>query len=225
MKKLLILSTIILVLAIVWRVSKIGAEHIPKSIDKMQEEEGIPVEVTPSKTMQIKEENEYLGTIEGILQANVYGQLPEKVSKVHVKMGQKVRAGQTLFSLRYNPQTMLKVAQAGHRYASINFMRNMRLYEDGAISEMQMDAARYALENAAAQTANAAKYLRIESPITGKIIGLNLEEGDLASPASIAAVVGRIDTIKVVLKIGELQATKIVPVSYTHLTLPTILRV
>ncbi|MBN1233235.1 MAG: efflux RND transporter periplasmic adaptor subunit [Candidatus Coatesbacteria bacterium] len=209
MKKILILFLIILVVLVVWKASTLGAKYVPKSIPAIQEEQGYPVEVVKAKTISIKEEHEYLGPVKGLLHADIYGFLAEKVSKVHVKVGQNVRAGQTLYSLRYNPQTMLNVAQAGHRYAAVNFMRIMRLHRDGAATDMQLDQAKYALENASAQTANASKMMRIESPINGKVISLFLNQGDLASPMNIAAVIGRTDSIRVEIKVGEMEAAKL----------------
>jgi RND family efflux transporter MFP subunit len=142
------------------------------------------------------------GTAEPIQQATLSTKLMGSVTRVHVREGDLVRAGQLLLELdaqdlnakRARAAAALGEAQAVHGEAELHAARIRALYADSAAAKAQLDAAETGLARAAAgvEAARAAtaeveavaQYAMIRAPFGGVITRRFVDPGAFAAPGA-----------------------------------------
>ena len=147
--------------------------------------------------------NPYLtasGTIEAVNSANLSTRMMGYVTKVHVKVGDKVSKGQLLVSIN-NTDLQAKQAQvnagiteatAAFNNAKKDYNRFKSLLADSSVSQKEFDdmSANYEMAKARLEGANQMKneinaqfaYSNITAPFSGIITGKSIETGDMANP-------------------------------------------
>ncbi len=140
------------------------------------------------------------GKIESENSANVSTRMSGYVTKVHVKMGQKVAAGQLLVSID-NTDLQAKKAQANaavlqavanYNNAKKDFDRFTALFNQQSASQKELDdmTSRYEMAKAGLEAAKQMRnevtaqfsYSNITAPFSGEITNTFVKEGDLANP-------------------------------------------
>ena len=140
------------------------------------------------------------GTIEAVKSANLSTRMMGNVTKVHVKVGDKVTKGQLLVSIN-NTDLQAKKAQvsagiteatAAYNSASKDYNRFKNLLADNSVSQKEFDdmTAHYEMAKARLEGANQMKneinaqfaYSNITAPFSGVITGKSIETGDMANP-------------------------------------------
>lgn len=202
----------------------------------------IPVEVAAVKRGELQATLSVPARVYPGQQVPVVPQVAGRAVSVPVNLGDKVRAGQLLVALESGDyagqvrqaEAALELAQAALSQARINydnarenFARMESLYNDGAVSQQQYDAARHQLEVAEAQlqetapaqvrqaqaaldlARNQLEKTRVTSPIAGIIGQLNVEKGQMVSPTGAVAVVVDLDTVRVRGEVSDLDVNKI----------------
>ena len=140
----------------------------------------------------------YTGTLEGEKQAVIYAKIAEAVEAVHVREGQSVRAGQVMISLdRTGPSSRYREALSLYRNAEKNSQKMQYLFSEGAVSELQNDAARTNYEVAKAGFEAAEKLVEVQSPIDGVVTSLKVSRGDFPAPGQELATVATVDRLRV----------------------------
>lgn len=142
------------------------------------------------------------GTAEPIQQATLSTKLMGSVTRVHVREGDVVRAGQLLLELdaqdlaakRARAAATLREAQAVHGEAELHAGRIRALYADSAAAKAQLDAAETGLARAAAgveaaravaaEVEAAAQYAQIRAPFGGVITQRFVDPGAFAAPGT-----------------------------------------
>lgn len=122
------------------------------------------------------------------------------VSKIPVKVGDKVNKGQLLISINNNDieakkaqaNAQLTQAEAGFANAEKDFDRFKKLYEQNSVSQKEFDdiTSRYTIAKAQVEAAKQMKneinamlsYSNITAPFNGIITSKNINEGDMANP-------------------------------------------
>ena len=163
-----------------------------------QENEFPTMEVTTSDVVLSEQ---YPATIQGRQDIEIRPQVSGTISKVNVKEGQKVRKGQSLFTIDQVPfkaalqmaQANVESAEAGVATAQLVYNSRVELYAKNVISEFdlltaknQLLTANAALAQAKAQLVNAENnmsYTQVLSPADGVVGTLPLREGALVSPS------------------------------------------
>jgi membrane fusion protein (multidrug efflux system) len=85
----------------------------------------------------------FTGTLEGVRQAVITAKIAEAVEKVMVSEGDRVEADQVLIQLdRTGPTSNFIQAQSLYLNAEKNYKKMKYLYDEGAVSESQFDAAK-----------------------------------------------------------------------------------
>jgi RND family efflux transporter MFP subunit len=140
------------------------------------------------------------GKIEAENSANLSTRMMGYVTKIHVKVGQKVGAGQLLVSIN-NTDLLAKKAQvdasilqatAGYNNAKKDYDRFVNLYKQQSASQKELDdmTARYEMAKAGLEGAKQMRnevmaqfsYSNITAPFSGTVINTFVKEGDMANP-------------------------------------------
>ena len=171
----------------------------------------------------------YSATIRGRQDIDIYPQVSGTIEKLCVTEGQTVRRGQLLFVIDQIPYRAalktatanVEAARAAMATAELTYKSNKELYAQKVVSEFSLKTAENAfltakaqLTQAEAQETNARNnlsYTEVKSPSDGVVGALPYRAGALVSaniPYPLTTVSDNSETV-----------------SYTHLTLPTILRV
>ena len=173
------------------------------SLDKIYERNGYPVEtitVTPG-TLEVWKE--FSGTIRGERQSELTSSLTTRVLEVHVTEGDEVSKGDLLITLDPD-DAAYGAAMGGYRQtkeqynqAYRDYIRVKELYEAGAVSKQEYEAARTAFEIYRATFDAASGLVRITSPMDGIVTEIAVSEGDPVSHDDILATVAIIDTVRI----------------------------
>ncbi len=140
------------------------------------------------------------GQIEAAQFANISTRMMGYVTRVHVKVGDKVRKGQSLIDINNADMEAKKAqTQAGIMQAQARFMtakkdmdRFQVLYDQNSASPKEFDDVKAQYEIAEAQLENARQmekeveamlsYTNIKAPFTGVITSKSVKTGDMANP-------------------------------------------
>lgn len=177
---------IVLVIIIVAVVGVVVFKHGKKQAPQVKKE--IPnVKVQKITTQNISSEVQYAGKLEAVKSVTVSPKNPGKVTAVNVNVGDKVTAGQSLFTLDtssvsatlQSQQAALNSARAGVNDSILKYQQSIdktqityndavsyyekekKLYDAGAISQQELDKAKLAVDNASVDLKNAQENLKL----------------------------------------------------------------
>jgi membrane fusion protein (multidrug efflux system) len=140
----------------------------------------------------------YTGSLEGEKQADIYSKLAETVEKIHVRENQPVTVNQVLISLdRFGPSTRYNETRSLFLNSEKNYNKLEFLFNEGAISESQYDAARTDYEVTKANFEAVKKLVDIEAPITGVVTAIDVSEGNFVSIGQKLATVATVGKLRV----------------------------
>lgn len=160
-----------------------------------------PAIVTVSAPLQreITEWDEYIGRFEASRSVELRPRVSGQVTAVHFEDGQMVQQGQPLFTIDPRPyRAALAEAQAGVatarsdlQLAQSDLARALRLVEDDAVAQSEVDAlrARVNAANAALAAAQArvrsrsldVEFATVRAPISGRISDRRIDPGNLVA--------------------------------------------
>ncbi len=161
------------------------------------------------------------GKIEAENSANVSTRMMGFVTKVHVKVGQKVGAGQLLVSIN-NADLQAKKAQvdaailqatAGYNNAKKDFDRFVALFNQQSASQKELDdmTARFEMAKAGLEGAKQMRnevmaqfsYANITAPFSGVVTNTFIKEGDMANPGMPLVSVEGVAKLQVTAMVSE----------------------
>ncbi len=140
------------------------------------------------------------GKIEAENSANLSTRMMGYVTKVHVKVGQHVNAGQLLVSInssdlqakRAQVEAAVLQATAGYNNAKKDYDRFTNLFKQQSASQKELDdmTARYEMAKAGLEGAKQMRnevqaqfsYSNITAPFSGEVTNTFVKEGDMANP-------------------------------------------
>ncbi|WP_282135502.1 efflux RND transporter periplasmic adaptor subunit [Seonamhaeicola maritimus] len=140
------------------------------------------------------------GKVQAVNSSNLSTRIMGHVSKIHVKVGDKVKKGQLLLSVN-NADMSAKLAQvnaniteakAGLENAEKDYNRFKNLFDSGSASQKELDdvTAHYNMVKARFEAAGQMKnevqaqfnYINIRAPFNGIVSNQFINEGDMANP-------------------------------------------
>lgn len=140
------------------------------------------------------------GKVQAVNSSNLSTRIMGHVSKIHVKVGDKVKKGQLLLSVN-NADMSAKLAQvnaniteakAGFENAEKDYNRFKNLFDSGSASQKELDdvTAHYNMVKARFEAASQMKnevqaqfsYINIRAPFNGVVSNKFINEGDMANP-------------------------------------------
>lgn len=161
------------------------------------ERPAVPVRVQVLQPLTENVTKTYTGSLEGQNQAVIYAKIAEAVDSVLVREGDRVQAGQILLKLdRAGSMSNYQQAQSVYRNAEKNYRKMQTLYEQGAISESQLDASRTDYEVAQAAFEATRQLVEIQSPIPGTVTAVNVRRGDYLSQGQVVATVASTERLR-----------------------------
>lgn len=161
------------------------------------------------------------GKIEAENSANLSTRMMGYVTKVHVKVGQKVGAGQLLVSIN-NTDLQAKKAQvdasilqatAGYNNAKKDYDRFVALFKQQSASQKELDdmTSRYEMAKAGLEGAKQMRnevlaqfsYSNITAPFSGTVTNTFVKEGDMANPGMPLVSVEGVSKLEVTAMVSE----------------------
>ena len=188
-----------------------------------------PLAVNTQRT-QVSEKQQGLrltGTVEGLTSAIISSRYSGQVEEMNVENGQMVQVGTPL--LRTDSQELgnnVRLAENGVRKATVNHdniavncRRQQSLYDMGAVSKQNLEAAQtqYAtsqaeVDDAAANLAIAQKRLSdatVTSPVTGVVANKQVTLGQMVSAGTQLMTVEQIDAVYVTVQVEQQDIDKV----------------
>lgn len=208
MKKL-ILTIVILAIGgiIAWRFATVGEKEETLSIQDVQREKGVPVEVFEVQPQSLERWRDFTGTVEGIRQVNLFTNSAARVMQILKEEGDAVKKGEIIIRLDPMSGSMSSTAYESAKLnldsAKRNYDRIKNLYEAGAVSKAEFENIGDALELAKAALSDTTANLDIKSPISGVVTEISTEVGSNADSGQGLAVVADISSVKIKLDVSQ----------------------
>jgi len=162
---------------------------------------GIPVEVAAVSKGQLTQRIRLFGTIEGEQQAEVIAATPNVLQRVHVHVGEEVRSGKVLASMRDVALSPLgfrhEPLRAQYDATRADLERIESLHAQGAVTDQQVEHARAMTDAARADYEAAVAAIRIPSPIDGTVTRIDFREGEMVPNDRPLMQIAQIDTVMV----------------------------
>lgn len=137
----------------------------------------------------------------------------EQIKAVHVKVGDKVSAGQVLAQLDNETSAInLSNAQLAYDNAYTNYENAKQLFELGAVSQSDLNQLKMAYENAnntLRQAQMAMDYATVTAPISGTVTMVNANVGSFATASVPMFEIANVDTLEISTGINEQNVSKI----------------
>jgi len=186
---------------------------------------GMPVQIAVVKTETIPDLTEYLSVMKSRHSANINPQVEGQITKILVKSGDRVKAGQPLLQIdplkqqaTVSSQEAARAAQeANVQLAKVSYERAKKLSEAGVISRADYDSAQSTYEAAVAQLksleeqVNTQKvelhYYSVSAPMDGIVGDIPVRVGDRVAVTTLLTTVD---------EPGALEAYIYVPVDHSH---------
>jgi membrane fusion protein (multidrug efflux system) len=180
-------------------------ENEAKTAIVSQNNAAVSVKTTQVKTEAISLDFVANGNFEPIQELTFSAEKSGKVISVLVKEGDYVTVGQTLLIVRsdiinVNAQT----AQAAYNNTQVDYSRYENAYKTGGVTKQQLDQAKLALTNAAANLKQAninAGDTRVKAPIKGFINKKYIEPGSILTGMPASAMFDIVNVSKLKLKV------------------------
>ena len=172
---------------------------------------------TSSTTMQ----STYPATIKGVQDVEIHPKVQGFITKINVKEGQTVNAGEVLFVLdnvTYQAQVRQAQAQVNTNTANLNtakltYENSQKLFESGVIGDYELKSSKNSYESAVANLAasqanlTSAKemlsFCYVKSPAAGVVGSLPLKVGTLVSASNTLTTVSNISSMEVYFSMTE----------------------
>lgn len=163
-----------------------GGENNNQSPYGQQQAMPYPVITIPSETVTAYVS--YPTSLEGVINSEVRAKASGFITRVLVDEGEKVRKGQTLFTLETQSLSEdAAAAQANVNAAQVEVNKLIPLVEKNIISNVQLETAKAKLVQAKSGYNSIAAnigYATIKSPVDGYVGAIPFREGALISPTS-----------------------------------------
>jgi RND family efflux transporter MFP subunit len=167
----------------------------------------MPVQVAPVTFSPVPNSDTYVATIKSRRSSTMQPQVDGNITKIFVKSGDVVKAGQVLMRIDPLKQKAAVESQQGtqaqkkavYEYSQIEVERQRKLFEAGVVSRDAYDQATQAYQNAKGDyEANAAltitqreqlAYYDIRAPFEGTVGDIPVHLGDYVSPTTLLTTV------------------------------------
>ena len=144
---------------------------------------GVPVETAEVDRGQLTQRVRLFGVLEGARQSEIIVATPNLLQRVHVEVGDEVRNGSHLASMRDVALSPLgfryEPLKAQHEAAQADLARIESLHLQGAVTDQQVEHARAMANAARADYESAVASIRITSPIAGTVTRIDFREGEM----------------------------------------------
>ncbi len=217
-----------------------ACENRPPAREQVPEPRIAEVEIRVLEEQQWVETISSFGVIDSAKEIVITTDFSERVEKVHVKEGNRIKAGQLLIELDRRKQelrlaryrTSLREAKATLTNAQTTLKRQEALFAGRNISQSKLEESQLALKTARAryEEALAAVQLgereladrRINSPAAGQVVKRSVEPGETVSPGAALMVIQVVDAVRVITYVTEKNINHLSLGSEAAVTTPAV---
>ncbi|PYR68464.1 MAG: efflux RND transporter periplasmic adaptor subunit [Acidobacteria bacterium] len=175
----------------------------------------------------IPQTSEFVATIKSLRSTNIQPQVEGIIREIMVKAGDGVRAGQPLMQIDPEKQQATVAAtqsqraarQADLEYARQQLARQQKLFDAGAVSKAELEAAETAVKTAEAQleAVNSQirenqvqlQYYRVTAPTEGIIGDIEVRQGDRVTPSTLITTIDAPEGLEAYINVPLERATKL----------------
>lgn len=173
------------------------------TIDGIQAEQGIPVIVIKASRKNIKSFRTYTGSLRGIEQSDATAFIAEKVLKIEVTAGKRVREGDLLLTLDNKTTSAYRQITDALADAKQDRDRSSALFKAGAISQQMLDKAELGVKMAQAEMDALLIRHRVSAPISGIVTDVFAKKGVFVSPGLPLVRVAKLDRMILEIQVAE----------------------
>jgi membrane fusion protein (multidrug efflux system) len=209
MKKIIIvLLTLILLTGFTACTKK---QKASKNMEQLQKENGIPVRISEIVTRPFIKELTYNAQLSGIEESTAKSMVSDAVLKVNAKVGDYVKKDKVIITFPQDtPSAQYEQANSAYLNTKQTFDRMQRLFEQGAISQQDMDNVATAYNVSKANLNSASQMVFVKAPISGYITAMKVSSGDNVSPSADLFTVSNTSKYKAIIWVpdSEIQFVK-----------------
>jgi len=169
------------------------------------EDEKVKVKVETVHVQDVEQLSEFTATVQANITNKIAPQSPVRIEKLHVEVGDHVRAGQLLVT---TDATNLKQTKIQMDNQEVEFKRIDELYKVGGTSKSSWDAQKMALDVSRETYRNLQENNQLISPVSGIITARNYDNGDMYNGLEVY-VVEQIQPVKLMINVSESYFTQV----------------
>lgn len=177
-----------------------------ESVTKQVETAKKPVvRIQQVTAIDVAQTREFTATVMPNISNNIAPNMPVRIDKIHVEIGDKVRKGQQLVSME---STNLENAKTQLINVRAEFERIDELYKIGGVSQSNWEAMKMNLEMVEKSYNNLLDNTRLISPIDGIVTARNYDNGDMYGGMPVLTV-QQISPVKLKINVSEYYFSKV----------------
>lgn len=169
-----------------------------------------PVITVEMPFLSKSEQIEIVGTLEAKASVDVFALVSDRVSSIHFRPGDIVTGGQKLVELDHRrEQVAVDLARLNRDEAKRSFDRLSAIHEQNALSEQDLESARYRLELAETRLREAEIELQdhiIRAPISGQVGLTDIRVGNRIDPNTFIVSIQDLSDLYLDIRVPESQA-------------------
>jgi RND family efflux transporter MFP subunit len=147
----------------------------------------------------VNQVRDYTCTVDAEVKNNIAPQVPGRINRIFVEVGDHVHKGQKLVQMDESSLRQLELQITNQR---TDFERIEKLYTIGGVSKAEYDNARMALDVNETSFANLKENTLLLSPIDGIVTARNYDNGDLYSGIPVLTI-QQIKPVKLLINVSE----------------------
>ena len=187
-------------------------EEKAKSMDQLQQEEGIPVKVESIEYKPFEKFKNYFAKLSGIKEATKTSKFGGKIEKINFQVGNYVEADQVVIEFPYDdPGSVYEQAKVTYDNSKKTYERTKVLLDSGQTSQANFDAveAQYLVNKRNYEIAR--KLTFIEAPFSGYIVDVKVNVGDNVKGDSPLFTIAQLNKMRARIWITEKEISEIKP--------------
>lgn len=157
------------------------------------------VKVQTVSSQDIPQTEIYTATVESDVKNNISPNVPYRIEKILVEVGDQVRKGQTVVILDSSSLRQLKLQIDNQQ---LEFNRTKALYEVGGASKAEFDNAKMKLDVLKTQYKQMAENTQLYAPISGIVTARNYDNGDMYASTPILTI-EQTNVVKLIVNVTE----------------------
>ena len=177
------------------------AAQKPTTIEEIQKVNGKPARVVKASTIKLTDVRSVSGTIEGSQQTNAVAKLGDPISKIHVRVGSKVKKDQVLAEFLFtgdNSSYQQALANIAMQEKTLSRMKEVQA--KGGVSQQTIDQQETQLNVAKMNLEAARRATFVLAPSSGTITEVKFKAGEVPGVGGAMFTIANLD--KVILKVN-----------------------
>lgn len=170
-----------------------------KEADKAAKNTKVQVKIATVQSESIPQTETYTATVESDIKNNIAPNVPYRIEKILVDVGDQVKKGQCVVQLDASSLRQLKLQIEN---VKMEFSRTEQLYNVGGASKTEYDNAKMQLEILQTQYNQMAKNTQLFAPMSGVVTVRNYDDGDMYGGLPILTI-EQTNSVKVMLNVSE----------------------